>query len=222
MLNNLVFILMAGFMVGAAHYCHRRGQATLIAWIALQGILASLFVLKEITLFTFNATASDMFAVGGLMGLNLLNIHYGYQAAKQAIWTSFICLIFFCIVSQVHLMYTPSPYDTMHTSYHTILASTPRIVIASLVTFYIVQRIEIFCFNYFKKYFPKRSFTLLSLLSLLVSQALDTGLFSFLALYGLISELSDVMIISFIIKATIILCMVIINRFANQLTASPI
>ena len=50
----------------------RLGKMALGVYVALSGVLANLFVVKQIELFGLHATASDVFAVGGILGLNLL------------------------------------------------------------------------------------------------------------------------------------------------------
>ena len=50
-------------------------------------------MLKQITLFGLNATASDIFAIGSLLGLNLLREIYGITEAKKAIGDEFRCIL---------------------------------------------------------------------------------------------------------------------------------
>lgn len=188
--------------------CKRQGKEALFVWIALQSILANFFVLKQITLFGLNATASDMFAVGGLLGLNLIQAYYGKEAAKKAVGISFIAMTFFCILSQAHIYYVPNHFDTSHDAYAQLLTPAPRILIGSLIAFLVVQSFDVFLFDKLKRHFPKNSFTKISIICLFTSQALDTILFAHLALYGIVNKLWEVILIGYLIKTFTILFMV--------------
>ena len=52
-----------------------------------------------------------------------------------------------------------------------------------------------------RKYLPVRSF-----LSLVISQLADTTLFSFLALYGVVASVTDVIIVATVIKIVVAVC----------------
>lgn len=100
MFNFLLFLLSCALVAGFSWYFCIQGKGALTTWIALVSLMANLFVLKQIDLFGFNATASDVFAVGSLLGLNLLQEKFGREAAQRAIWVSFSALIlFYCDVT---------------------------------------------------------------------------------------------------------------------------
>jgi queuosine precursor transporter len=190
-------LIVGGFTLGAI----RKGREALISWIALQAILANLFVVKQISLFGFEVTPSDAFAVGSLLGLNSLQRAFGQESAKKAIWITFYSMAFFAIASQIHLLYKPSSHDTSHASFVTVLSHSPRLLIASLLTFFIAQRVDLWMFGKLRT----EHFSLANLFSLLVSQFLDTLLFSFLGLYGLVASLFDIILVSYLLKVVTIL-----------------
>lgn len=202
MFNELLFFahifLVVVFLLGSI----KLGKEALSAWIIIQAFLANLFVLKQISFFTFQITCSDVFAVGSILGLNLLQEYYGKEAAKKACWTCFYALIFFALMSQLHLLYIPSSFDSAHDAFSLILSPTPRLTIASLGVFFLVQQFDLRFFGYLKKYI--RSPFTVNILALVTSQFLDTVLFSFFGLYGLVASLLDVIFISFLIKCLII------------------
>jgi uncharacterized integral membrane protein (TIGR00697 family) len=183
----------------------RLGKEALICWTCIQPILANLFVLKQITLFGFTVTCSDVYAVSCALGLNLLQEYYGKDAAKKSVFISFVMLLFFVVMAAMHLLYTQSPSDYTHAAYSTILSSTPRLVAASVVTFLIVQWFDVQFFGFLKEKFLKLSLFARNSISLTISQCIDTLLFTFLGLWGLVSDLFDVFLLSFIIKLSITL-----------------
>ena len=205
-MNEFLFfthiLLVVGFSLGAL----RLGQTALTALIVLQAILANLFVVKQMSLLGFTVTCSDVFAVGGILGLNLLQEYFGKEAALKAVKISFLNMIFFIVMAQMHLWYAPSVGDVTHGAFSLILSATPRIVIASVAVYFLVQKLDIVLFVWLKKLFNGNQLPLRIGISLILTQCIDTVLFSFLGLYGIVSSLFDVIVMSFSIKCLIIFC----------------
>lgn len=217
-MNNILFFTSVLLIVASALLALQRDKSVLIAWIALQSILANLFVLKQITLFGFNATASDVFAIGSLLGINLLREKYGpeegLQACKTAIMASFLCMIFFMIVSQIHLMYEPSVLDTTQNAFEYILRPNPRLLFSSLFVFFSMQMFDLYLYGFLKKSLNAKNIILLNSISLGTSQLLDTILFTFLGLYGYASHLGEIILISYTIKMVAIATIAPFSYFA--------
>jgi uncharacterized integral membrane protein (TIGR00697 family) len=197
--NELVFLSHILIVIGFVLLALRLGKSGLIGFIALQGVLANLFVVKQMSLFGFAVTCSDVFAIGGILSLNLLQEYFGKEAAKQAVKISMLTLVFFAFMSQIHLFYAPTEADATQGAFLTIFSQSLRIVIASIGTFYLVQQFDVRFFGILKGKLPVRVAT-----SLVCSQLLDTVLFSFLGLYGLVESVWDIILVSFLIKCLII------------------
>lgn len=180
------------------------GKGALTAWVAVQALIANLFVLKQIALLGFDVTASDTFAIGSLLGLNFLQEYFGEKEAKRATWVCFFFMFFFVVVSQLHLLYQPSLYDNTQDSFVQILSPSPRLLIASMSVFFVVQQIDIRFFAFLKNCFPNLGFALRAALALVVSQFLDTFLFSFVGLYGIVISVFDIIVVSFAVKLVVI------------------
>ncbi|MFC1842308.1 queuosine precursor transporter [Candidatus Dependentiae bacterium] len=216
-MNELLFfihvILISLFTVLAL----KISKESLVAAIVLFCVLANLFVVKQITLFGLHPTASDAFSVGAILGLNLLQEYFGKSIVKKTIWTCFFALLFYVIVTQIHLAYIPSMYDTSAMHFHFILRFMPRIAIASIAVTLIVQLIDRMLYGFLKNKFSGKQFFLRNIISLFVVQAIDTVLFSFAGLYGIVQNIWDVIIISFIVKvATILIAVPIISIFRTK------
>ncbi len=180
------------------------GKNTLIATLCLFGVLSNLFIAKQITLFGFDVTCSDVYAVGGILCLNLIQEFFGKERIVKTIWASFFCLLLFLVMSQLHIWYTPNHFDTAHVHYNAILSLMPRIAAASITTYLIVQLVDARVFSLLQKRFLGKFFALRTALSLTLSQTLDTILFSFLGLYGIVGSLLHIIVVSLIIKFCII------------------
>lgn len=215
-MNEILFftqiLIILGFALGAL----KLGKSALTAWVAVQALIANLFVLKQITLFGFDVTASDAFAIGSLLGLNFLQEYFSREDAKQATWICFFFMLFFTVVSQVHLLYQPSPYDTTQPAFMAILTVAPRLFFASMSVFFIVQQIDIRFFAFLKSSMPKASFAIRAAIALVVSQFLDTFLFSFAGLYGIVASIVDIIVVSFILKLVVIFCFTPVLRWAKR------
>lgn len=215
MLNECLFILQILLISGFALAAFKMGKEALIAWISIQAIIANLFVLKQITLFGFEVTASDAYIVGSLLGLNFLQEHFGREEAQKATWICFFFMFFFALISQLHLAYIPSLFDYSQGAFNTILKPSPRLFIASLSVFFIVQQFDIRFFNFIRKKFPNAKFAWRMATTLVFSQFLDTFLFSFAGLYGIVASITDIILISFLIKLTVIFCSTSVIRWVK-------
>ncbi len=199
-MNELIFIfhtvIIATFALGALAL----GRSALVAFVCTQCILANLFVVKQITLFGLTATCADAFTVGATIGLNLLQEYFGKEIAKKTIWINFFLLIFYAIVSQIHLIYIPHSADIMHLHFMPLLNLMPRIVIASFSVYLISQMADFYLYGFLKKTFQDRYIIVRNYASIAFCQLLDTILFSFLGLYGIIDNIWEVITISYLIK----------------------
>jgi uncharacterized integral membrane protein (TIGR00697 family) len=195
LINLALFLLQTACITAAIFGALRLGKEALAVLFALMAILANLFVIQQIELGGLNATSSDAFAVGALFCLNLIQKFYGKDLAKKTVWISFLAMLFFVAVSQIHLLFRPSPLDTSRLHFEAVLSSSPRLLIASLATFFIVQWIDLYLFARFRRMG----------MTLFISQAIDTVLFTFLGLYGLVGELAHIMVVSYLIKCAAIL-----------------
>ncbi len=215
-MNEILFLVHVIAVVGFGLASLKMGKTALTAWVALQAVLANLFVIKQICFFHFHVTCSDVFAIGSVFGLNLLREYYGKEAAKKALWACFSAMVFFVAMAQLHLLYKPSPYDTAHQAFEMILSSSPRLLFASLAVFFIVQQIDLRLFGYLKEKFFRVPLSIRNAFSLATTQFLDTFLFSIFGLWGLVASLSDIILVSFLIKLLVIALMSPLIHFSKR------
>lgn len=216
-MNEALFLLHVVLIFAFSALALRLGKEALFTWIALQAVLANLFVLKQISFLGFHITCSDVFAIGGILGLNLLQEYYGKESAKQALWICLMAMVSFVILSQMHLFYRPSPYDISHAAYQAILSPAPRLLIASFSVFFIVQQIDLHFFAFLRKKFSSIPLSLRNGCSLVISQFLDTVLFSVFGLWGLVASLFDIIAISFLVKLMTIVLLSPLSSLSRKL-----
>ncbi len=218
MVNELLFlshiILMLGALVGALLL----GEHALVALIGLCGVLANMFVIKQIGLFGLEVTASDVYMIGSVLGVNLLQEFYSRRIARRAILISFLLMVLYLVLSQMHVAFVPSAHDMAHGHFRVLFASLPRIIISSVVVYLAVQRFDYYLYGVLRQLTRGRWFVARNMVTLTMSQGLDTVLFTFAALYGIVASVGAVMAFSFMIKMGIVLCAAPFIALARRLT----
>ncbi len=218
-MNESLFLLhlciVFAFTLGAL----KMGKQMLFAWTCTQALFANLFVLKQMKCFSLSITCSDVYAVGGMLGLNLMQEYYGSESTKKAARGCFYLLIFFAVMAKIHLLYNPSSADVAHGAYQAILACAPRLLFASLTSFFLVQQIDMRLFGWLKSRYPKAPLSLRNSSSLMASQLLDTIFFSILGLHGMVESTLDIIIVSFVIKAVVIVSSLSVTTLSKKIIA---
>lgn len=225
MTNEILFIFHSGIIALSALISLYLGPLALSAFVCIQCILANLFVIKQTTLFGFNATCSDVFTIGATFGLNLLQEYYGKEPARKTIMINFFLLVFYVVVSHIHLLYAPSAYDTTQASFAHLLDFMPRIVIASFTVYFISQMCDYSVYGFLKKIFANKYLTIRNYFSIALCQLVDTVLFSFLGLYGIVENIGQVIVVSYAVKLVSIVLITpfiglskfVVNKKANHL-----
>lgn len=98
--------------------------------------------------------------------------------------------LFFLLLSQSWLLYTPNENDTIFPSIQAVFSSTPRMLIASFAVYAVSQMFDVWLYHKWwafteKKFGDRRKFLWLrNNGSTLVSQLINTFLFTLLAFYG--------------------------------------
>lgn len=200
MTNEILFFAQVTFISIATICFGRLGKEALISYISLLFVLANIFVVKQITLFSWYATSADAFIIGISFGINILQEYWGKEIARKTIWISFACSAFYMITAQTILYYVPIPEDTTQIHFASLLSNTLRIVIASFISYIITQFSDTFFYAYLKQKTGNNYFLIRNYISICLSQLLDTILFSFLGLYGIVTNLTEIIFVSYSIK----------------------
>ena len=204
MINELLFgaqsIIVAGISIIALAF----GKEALIAAVAIQCLIANIFVLKQTTFFGLNATCADAFTIGATLCINALREIYGMSAARMAVRVNFVFLVFYTLCSIIHVAYIPSSFDTTQEHFLPLLTPMPRLVIASFLVYYLSQTIDYLLYGKLKQLIGNRFLFFRNVISAGISQFIDTVLFTFLGLYGLIDNLGQVIVVSYAIKIALI------------------
>jgi uncharacterized integral membrane protein (TIGR00697 family) len=216
-MNEIIFFTHAAVIFLLTLGALRLGKEALMSWIVMQALLANLFVIKQMTIFSMQATCSDAFMLGSVLGLNLLQEFFGRDAAKRAILLAFLGMAALALLAKIHLVYESSSNDWSNEAFKTLFSSSPRLLLASLTSFFVAQQCDVRFYSWLKKRLAKVSYVVRIGCSLVVSQAIDTVLFSLLGLYGLVDDIVSIIVFSFIIKLIIAATATPFTAFAKKL-----
>ena len=147
--------------------------------IGIYTILMNIFVTKQFFLFGFAITWWNALYWATFLLTDLLSEHYWKKAAFKAVIIWFVSMLLFVISTQFLILLSPNEYDYAQSSIETLFWIAPRILLWSLLAYFIAQNIDVFLFHKIKKVTHWKYLWLRNNLSTLISQAFDTLIFTF-------------------------------------------
>ena len=191
MANELILICSVVFIYGSAITGYALfGKTGLYCISVIASILANIEVTILINAFGMEQTLGNiLFAVTFLI-TDILSECEGKKAAQTAVYAGIFSSVFFLVLSQSWMLYTPSEADVMMPSIKTVFSSTPRMILASLVVYAISQMFDVWLYHKWWRLTEKKSGSKRSFLwlrnngSTLISQLMNTALFTAFAFWG--------------------------------------
>lgn len=208
-MSNEILIILSVFVIygGVVAFYRFFGKAGLLAFNVLATILANIEVLMLVNAFGIEMTLGNVLFASTFLITDIMSENHSRKDANKAVIISTIASVMFIFISQMWLLYTPSAADWASPSIRTIFSSTPRIVCASLVVYLISQLVDVWlyhkwwdlCRRYFKD--ERKGLWIRNNGSTLISQLINTALYTFLAFYGTYSAqtLLSIFVSSYII-----------------------
>lgn len=166
------------------------GKKGLLAFNILATLLANIEVLILIRAFGMEMTLGNVLFASTFLITDILSENHSRKDANKAVIISTLCSVFFILISQMWLLYTPSQEDWASGAIHTIFSSTPRIVCASLGVYLISQLTDVWlyhkwwdwCRTHLKD--NRKGLWIRNNGSTMISQLLNTSLYTLLAFWG--------------------------------------
>lgn len=180
----MFFILQSLVSLAFVLVAFKLGKKWLIALAAVNAVLMNIFVTKQMMLFGMAATGGNVLYASVFLSTDILAEHYGKKVAFKAVRIGFFASVFFLVMSQFILMYTPAEWDFAHGSLATLFTLAPRIVAASMAAYLLSQHLDVFLFEKIKKQTGGKLLWLRNNLSTFTSQGIDSIVFVLLAFYG--------------------------------------
>ena len=178
-MNELIFFLFLAGLLSMNLLALREGKWALWMLIGLYSLIMNLFVVKQLTLFGMVLTGGNALYGASFLATDMLSEFYGRKAAFRGVLTGFAVMVFFIICTQVLLFWTPAPSDWAQIPLQQIFTFAPRILIASLVAYMTAQLLDVWIFSSLKKRHHAHFLWLRNNLSTLLSQGVDTLIFTF-------------------------------------------
>lgn len=176
-----------------------------IAMMAVLMTVANILANKVVVVGPFVVAGGVLVYSATFLITDLLSELWGKQAARTAVWAGFYGSVFLVFMIWIASAW-PAPgfaVDAAQT-FNEALALTPRVVLASLITYLVVQHYDIWAFHWWRQRTDGKHLWLRNNASTLVSQGLDQILFVTIAFYG-IMPIWPLIIGGYIVKALIAL-----------------
>ncbi len=187
MSNELIFIITVIIYLGSVLLLYKLfGKNGLFAFAIFGTILGNIAVCKCVDLFGLSTTAGNVLYASTFLVTDILSEKYGKKDAQKAVKYSFSIMLLWLLGTQLILQFTPNANDYINDSLKVVFGLVPRITIASLIGFICSQNIDVFLYHFiWKKTGDNKSkLWLRNNGSTLISQAIDTVIFTFLAFWG--------------------------------------
>jgi len=182
MSNELIFLIQTILGLAIVLLAFRMGKTWLYALIAVNYVLANIFVTKTITLFGFEATGGNVLYGAIFLTTDILSEYYGKETARKGVFIGLGATLFYLLMSQMMLAYTASPNDWGPAAgMESIFGFAPAIVLASVIAYLISQLHDVWAFHMWKDKFEGKYLWLRNNLSTSVSQLIDSLTFALLA-----------------------------------------
>ena len=109
---------------------------------------------------------------------------WGKQAARQAVYIALGMQLLMALLIQVSIFFPHADFWSLQNEYHTILATSSKVIIASLLAFLVSQILDIFIFQRLKEWSRGKQLWLRSNISTYVGQAVDSLIFVLIVFSG--------------------------------------
>ncbi len=209
-MNLLLFCLSVLFFLAAVIVMYKLfGRAGIYAYICFSTILANIQVCKSIEILGVATTVGTVLYASGFLCTDILSEHYGKEAAAKAVWIGVIVNVLWICGTQLTLLFAPSATDYIQPSLSVVFGMVPRISFASLLSYVISQRFDVFMYHLIWKKTgnDKGGLWLRNNGSTLTSQLIDTVLFVSIAFIGTMptAVFLEVMATTYLFKAIVAL-----------------
>ena len=197
-----LFLLLANFFAIIVAY-RFFGKTGLYIWIPISTILANIQVLKMVDLLTIGVTLGNITYASSFLVTDILSENYGKKSARKSVFIGFFSLSATVILMNLALMFKPNEFDFIQESLTNIFSLLPRIALASLLAYAVSQLHDVWAYNFWKTRLPGIKFLWLrNNASTMVSQFMDSVIFTFIAFWGLLptSEFIEILITTYLLK----------------------
>ncbi len=162
----------------------------LYCFTVLATVSANIEVMVLIEAFGMEQTLGNILFASTFLVTDILSEVAGKKEANRAVNIGILTSVSFIVISQIWLFYRPAANDFVFSGIQTIFSNTPRVMLAGLVVYAIVQKFDVWIYHLWWRFTErhcgekKRFLWLRNNGSTLISQLLNTVLFNLGAFAG--------------------------------------
>lgn len=204
MLNEILLILSVPVIFGAILLAFMLfGKPGLYVMTAVCTITANIEVLILVKAFGVEQTLGNVLFAATFLITDILSECFSKNDANKAVNIGIFTSLFFIVISQSWLLFTPSVNDFIHPSIKAVFSSTPRMMLSSLLVYAVCQKLDVFLYHKWWQLSERLSGNRRALLwlrnngSTLLSQLINTVLFNLAAFWGVYDTSTLISIILF-------------------------
>jgi len=154
---------------------------TFVGLIVISNVVAN----KIVGFWKFSIPAGIIAYSASFLLTDVLVEFYGKKQAKKAVWSGFFASIVSLLIIFIAIKWPSASFWQYQEEFSLVLKNTWRIVLASLVAYLISQNHDVWAFSFWKKKTKSKHLWFRNNASTIVSQAIDSFVFVFIAFYGL-------------------------------------
>ncbi len=161
------------------------GKLGILMFIPLSIVIANIQVNKLVVLFGVSATLGNI-AYGGIFLIeDILAENYGKKYAKTVVALGFLTMVFTTVVMNLALLISPAEADKAQSAIATLFSPLLRLTCASLLAYSVATYVDIHLYQFIKNIIPSfKNIWIRSNLSTIISQVVDSVIFTFVAFWG--------------------------------------
>jgi queuosine precursor transporter len=177
----------------------------LVAMFVAVLLISNIASTKILTLwiFTFDG-GTILFPLSYIFG-DILTEVYGFKRSRRVIWLGFFAALLMSLVLFIVQILPPANEWTNQAAFESLLGFVPRIVLASLIAYFVGEFSNSIVLSSLKKKTKGRFLWLRTISSTLIGEGLDTCVFCLVAFYGTMPAhiLHAVIISNYIFKCSV-------------------
>lgn len=190
------------------------GSKGLYLWTVIATITANIEVLILIEAFGMEQTLGNILFASTFLCTDIASEIYGKKEANSIVNVGIVSGCVFMLITQGWFLYIPGKNDYVFESMRTIFSGTPRLILVGLIVYAVCQKFDVWIYEKWWKFTEGRFGNRRKYLwirnngSTLISQLLNTVLFTLGAFYGLhdMATLINIMKSSYLIFIILSLC----------------
>lgn len=184
-------VIVSAFAVLGAYYMRRYGRAdAIIALYVICVVFANLTASKPVVFdfgfFEVTATAAVIIFSVTFLLTDIVNEKFGRRETQRMIFIAFVAQIAIVLFSFLTTKATPAAFFQNQAAFEAVFGSVPRIVITSLIAFFVSENVDAYIFQWFRELTKGKKLWMRNVFSTLPSMALDSVLVVVIAFWGVL------------------------------------